>query len=180
MHANIGLVRPAGPEDAAACVAIYRPYVLDTAISWELEVPTVDEMAARITAARQTHEWLVLERDDRVIGYAYAHALYRVASYRWSAQTGIYVDAGHHRAGGGRRLYAQLLRRLTERGYRRAIAGITQPNAASNGFHRSFGFTEAGLYRRVEWKLGSWHDVAWMELDLLGDADQGAPAGPIT
>ncbi|SPM29959.1 GNAT family N-acetyltransferase [Mycobacterium terramassiliense] len=180
MHASIGRVRPAGPEDAPACAAIYRPYVLDTAISWELEVPTVDEMAARITAARQTHEWLVLEHDDRVIGYAYGHALYRVASYQWSAQTGIYVDADHHRTGGGRELYTQLLRRLAERGYRRAVAGITQPNAASNGFHRSFGFTEAGLYRRVEWKLGSWHDVAWMQLDLLGDADRGAPAGPIT
>lgn len=180
MHASIGLVRPAGPEDAHACVAIYRPYVLDTAISWELEVPTVDEMAARITAARETHEWLVLEQDDRVIGYAYAHALYRVASFQWSAQTGIYIDPDHHRAGGGRELYTRLLRRLTERGYRRAIAGITQPNAASNGFHRSFGFTEAGLYRRVEWKLGSWHDVAWMQLDLLGDTDQGAPADPIT
>jgi phosphinothricin acetyltransferase len=154
--------------------------VLDTAISWEIEVPTVAEMAGRIAAARETHEWLVLERGDRVIGYAYGHALYRVASYRWSAQTGIYVDADHHRAGGGRELYSQLLRRLTERGYRRAIAGITQPNEASNGFHRSFGFTDAGLYRRVEWKLGSWHDVAWMQLDLPGDADRDAPAGPIS
>lgn len=173
-------MRPAVPQDAAACVAIYRPYVLDTAISWEVEVPTVDEMAARITAARETHEWLVLEHDERVIGYAYGHALYRVASYRWSAQTGIYVDADHHRAGGGRGLYTRLLRRLAERGYRRAIAGITQPNEASNGFHRSFGFQEVGLYRRVEWKLGKWHDVAWMQLDLLGDADRDAPAGPIT
>ncbi|OBI52745.1 GNAT family N-acetyltransferase [Mycobacterium sp. E787] len=180
MQASIGLVRPAAAEDAAACVAIYRPYVLDTAISWEVDVPSVDEMAARIIAARATHEWLVLERDARVIGYAYGHALYRVASYRWSAQTGIYIDTDHHRAGGGRSLYTQLLRRLTERGYRRAIAGITQPNEASNGFHRSFGFTEVGLYRRVEWKNGSWHDVAWMQLDLLGDADPDAPAGPIT
>ncbi len=180
MQASIGLVRPAAPEDAGACLAIYRPYVLDTAISWEVDVPSVDEMAARILAARETHDWLVLERDDRVIGYAYGHALYRVASYRWSAQTGIYVDTDHHRAGGGRRLYTQLLRRLAERGYRRAIAGITQPNEASNGFHRSFGFAEVGLYRRVQWKHGSWHDVAWLQLDLLGDADQDAPAGPIT
>lgn len=180
MQANIGRVRPATPQDAAACVAIYRPYVLNTAISWEVEVPSVAEMAARVMAARETHEWLVLERDERVIGYAYGHALYRVASYRWSAQTGIYVDTDHHRAGGGRQLYTQLLGRLTARGYRRAIAGITQPNEASNGFHRSFGFTDAGLYRRVEWKLGRWHDVAWMQLDLLNGAEQDAPAGPIT
>ena len=92
---------------------------------------------------------------------------------------GIYIDVDHHRAGGGRKLYTQLLRRITERGYLRAFAGITQPNEASNGFHRSFGFQDAGVYRRVEWKHDSWHDVAWMQLDLLGSADQDGPPGPI-
>jgi L-amino acid N-acyltransferase YncA len=179
MPTSVGVVRPASRQDAAACVAIYRPYVRDTTISWEIEVPTVDEMAARIGAARDAHEWLVLERDDQIIGFAYAHALRRLPSYQWSAETGIYVSAGHHRSGVGRKLYTQLLRRLTERGYRRAFAGITQPNDASNGFHRSFGFQDAGLYRRVEWKHDSWHDVAWMQLDLLGAADQDDPPGPI-
>jgi L-amino acid N-acyltransferase YncA len=180
MQASIGPVRPASAQDAAACIAIYRPYVEDTAISWESEVPTVAEMAARIVAAREKHEWLVLEGDDQIIGFAYAHALNRLAAaYQWSVQTGIYVDVDHHRTGGGRQLYTQLLRRLAERGYRRAMAGITQPNEASNEFHRSFGFQDAGLYRRIEWKHDSWHDVAWMQLDLLGSADQGGPPGPI-
>jgi L-amino acid N-acyltransferase YncA len=180
---SIGLVRPASAQDAAACVAIYRPYVLDTAISWEIEVPTVEEMAARIAAARENHEWLVVERDDRVVGFAYGQTLKRLASFRWSAETGIYVHPDHQRAGAGRGLYTRLLRRLTERGYRQAFAGITQPNEASNGFHRSFGFQEAGLYRHVEWKLGCWHDVAWMQLDLAGSdnrADPEAPPDPIT
>jgi L-amino acid N-acyltransferase YncA len=179
MQASKGLVRPASPQDATACVEIYRPYVLDTAISWEIEVPTVDEMAARIAGLRDTHEWLVLERDGQLIGFAYGQPLKRLATFQWSAETGIYVDVDHHRAGGGRKLYTQLIRRLTERGYRRAFAGITQPNEASNGFHRSFGFQEAGLYRRVQWKHDRWHDVAWMQLDLLGTADQDEPPSPI-
>jgi phosphinothricin acetyltransferase len=179
MQASVSVVRPASPQDANACVAIYRPYVEHTAISWEIEVPTVGEMAARITRLRETHEWLVLESDDRVIGFAYGQPLKRLASFDWSAETGIYVDVDHHRAGGGRILYTELLRRLRERGYRQALAGITQPNEASNGFHRSFGFQDAGLYRRVEWKHDSWHDVAWMQLDLLGTAEQDGPPAPI-
>jgi L-amino acid N-acyltransferase YncA len=178
MQASTGLVRPASRLDAAACLAIYRPYVLDTVISWEIEAPSVDEMAARIASARITHEWLVLERGERIVGFAYAHALIRLPSYQWSAETGIYVDAGEQRSGAGRALYARLLGRLVERGYRRALAGITQPNEASNGFHRSFGFEDAGLYRRVEFKHGSWHDVAWMQLDLPG-TDPDAPPRPI-
>jgi L-amino acid N-acyltransferase YncA len=179
MQTGGSLVRPASSADAAACVAVYRPYVENTAISWEIEVPAVSEMAARIAAARENHEWLVLERAAQVIGFAYAHRLNHLETYRWSAEIGIYVDLERRRAGGGRLLYTQLLRRLTERGYRQAFAGITQPNEASNDFHRSFGFREVGLYRRVEWKHDSWHDVAWMQLDLLGDAEQNEPPGLI-
>jgi phosphinothricin acetyltransferase len=179
MRAISSIVRPASAQDAAACVAIYRPYVESTVISWEIEVPSVEEMASRIASAQKAHEWLVLEHNDQVIGFAYGHALNRLPSYKWSAETGIYVSCDHHRAGAGRQLYTQVLRRLTERGYRRAFAGITQPNEASNSFHRSFGFQDIGLYRRVEWKHNSWHDVAWMQLDLLGPADPDEPPGPI-
>ncbi|WP_156689100.1 GNAT family N-acetyltransferase [Mycobacterium sp. Marseille-P9652] len=179
MRPTGGLVRPASPEDAAACVAIYRPYVEQTAISWEIEVPAVSEMAARIAAARATHEWLVLEDGHGVVGFAYGQSFYRLPAFRWSAQTGLYIEAGHHRAGGGRLLYTRLLHRLAERGYRQALAGITQPNDASNAFHRSFGFEDAGLYRRAAWKHDAWHDIAWMQLDLLGAAGSGDPPSPI-
>ena len=73
-------VRPASAQDAAACLAIYRPYVQNTAISWEIEVPTTDEMAARIEGLRATHAWLVLERDDQIIGFAYGQPLKRLAA----------------------------------------------------------------------------------------------------
>lgn len=171
----IGRVRPASPRDAAACLAIYRPYV-DTTVSWELEVPSEGEMAARIADA---HEWLLLEREGRVVAFAYGHVLWRLPSFQWSVETGIYVDPGQHRSGCGHQLYTELLRRLAERGYRQAFAGITQPNEASNGFHRSFGFREAGLYRRVAWKNGRWHDVAWMQRELPGGADPDEPPGRV-
>ena len=178
MEPNSTAVRPASTQDAAACVAIYRPYVHETAISWETEVPTTAEMAKRIAGLRATHEWLVLERDEQVIGFAYGQPLKRLATFRWSTETGIYVDADHRRSGGGRQLYRQLLRRLAERGYRQAFAGITQPNEASNGLHRSFGFQDAGLFRSAAWKDGGWHDVAWMQLELRGTGGQDQPLIP--
>lgn len=173
-------VRPASSVDASACVAIYRPYVEDTAITFETEAPTTEQMASRIVAAREAHEWLVLEQDHEIVGYAYAHAFNPRAAYQWSVETSIYVVAHYYRSGGGRRLYTHLLRRLIDRGYRRAFAGITQPNEASNAFHRSFGFEHAGLYRSVGWKHGRWHDVAWMQLNLRGAAEDNSPPTPIT
>jgi L-amino acid N-acyltransferase YncA len=172
-------VRPATAADAAACVEIYRPYVLDTAITFETDVPTVAEMADRIVDARVMHEWLVLEVDGEVTGYAYAHQFNSRAAYQWSVETSVYLAQDRLRSGGGRMLYAELLRRLAERGFRRAFAGIAQPNDASNALHHAFGFRRAGHYRRVGWKLGAWHDVQWWQLDLLRPDDDASPPRPI-
>jgi hypothetical protein len=55
-------VRPVSAQDAAACLAIYRPYAQNTAISWEIDIPTVGEMAARIEGLRATTNGLTRAR----------------------------------------------------------------------------------------------------------------------
>jgi phosphinothricin acetyltransferase len=160
------LIRSATAADAVACANIYAPYVTGTCISFELEPPTSLQFVERIAAAQALHEWLVAERDGEVVGYAYGHEFNERAAYSWSCETSVYVAMDLRSMGVGRALYEALLDYLAERGYRRAFAGITLPNDASVGFHRSFGFEEAGRYRRVGWKEGAWHDVAWMQRDL--------------
>ena len=78
MEGSSSGMRAASARDAAACLEIYRPYVLNTAITWKIDVPTVAEMAARIDGLRATHEWLVLERDDQIIGFAYGQPMKRL------------------------------------------------------------------------------------------------------
>ncbi|CAN5729262.1 GNAT family N-acetyltransferase [soil metagenome] len=172
-------MRTATVDDAAACAAIYAPYVRDTAITFETTVPTTVEMATRIAAALAAHEWLVLESPDGVIGYAYAREFKSRAAYGWSVETSVYLAPVQRRGGGGRLLYTELLTRLAGRGYRRAFAGITLPNDASIAFHRALGFTDCGVFRRVGWKLSAWRDVAWLQVDLL-PAGQDPPAAPDT
>ncbi len=163
-------VRDATPDDAAACAAIYAPYVTDTAISFETEPPDTEEMTRRIAGA---HAWLVLEEDGKVLGFAYAGPFAKRAAYRWSCETSIYLEPGRRRTGAGRALYEALFERLRERGFRRAIAGMTLPNDASAGLHRALGFEPAGVYRKVGWKHGAWRDVARVQKDLSDD--EGAP-----
>jgi len=172
------VVRPATVADAAACAAIYRPYVLETAVTFETEPPSDDQMAARIADYAATHAWLVLEREGELLGYAYAHRLGERAAYDWSCETSIYVAPDTRGAGVGRTLYQGLLARLAERGYRRAYALIALPNPASIAIHERFGFETVGVLRRVGWKLGGWHDVAWLQRDLL-DGDAGGPPAPL-
>ncbi|MBW0118517.1 GNAT family N-acetyltransferase [Pseudonocardia abyssalis] len=170
-------VRDAIEDDAAACAAIYAPYVTGTAISFESDPPTAAEMAGRIAAAQRTHAWLVLTDGSGVRGYAYGGRFAARSAYRWSCEVSVYLETGLRRTGGGRALYAELLPRLAARGYRTAFAGMTLPNAASAGLHRALGFEPAGTYRRVGWKAGQWHDVAWMQCPL-GPPDETAPDDP--
>jgi L-amino acid N-acyltransferase YncA len=172
------LIRNASAErDAAACAAIYAPYVRATPISLEERPPSTSELAERITNTTRTHPWLVAQDGDDVLGYAYATRHRERASYRWAADVTVYVSEGHQRRGIGRALYRTLFDMLGLQGFRIACAGITLPNAASVGLHESLGFQPVGIYRRIGWKLGAWHDVGWWQLPLGGGED-GPPAEP--
>lgn len=164
-------VRDASAADAEACAAIYAPYVHGTAITFELEPPTVEEMAERIAKAQSTHAWLVLEDDGQVVGYAYGGPMKPRPAYRWSCEVSVYVAPTHHRTGAGRTLYDALFSRLTARGYRTAVAGVTLPNPASEALHKSLGFEPIGIYRNIGWKHDTWHDVAWSQRPLSQQPD---------
>jgi L-amino acid N-acyltransferase YncA len=169
-------VRDATEHDAAACAAIYAPYVTDTVITFESEPPTAGEMGQRIAAARRTHAWVVLEDGGRVVGYAYGGPFRSREAWQWACEVSVYLETGRRRSGGGRALYEALFDRLTERGYRTAVAGMTVPNEASEGLHRALGFQPVGVYPRIGWKFGAWHDVAFARRGL--GADDGPP-GPL-
>ena len=169
-------IRDAVPADGAACAAVYRPYVTDTVITFEYEPPPAEQMAHRIEAAQERHAWVVLEEDDRVVGYAYAAPVKERAAYRWACEVSVYLEMGRRRTGAGRALYEALFERLIQRGFRIAVAGLTLPNDASEGLHLAVGFEPVGVYRGIGWKLGRWHDVARMQ-KLLVDGD-GAPPEP--
>ena len=171
-------VRDATPDDAATCAAIYAPYVRDTAVTFETEPPDAKEFARRIAAATAKHAWLVLVDDGRITGYAYGSPFKERAAYRFACEVSVYLAQGLRRSGGGRALYTALLPRLAERGYRTAAAGMTLPNEASVGLHRALGYTPVRTFRRVGWKLGRWHDVAWTRCDLgrVGEPTRPVPA----
>ena len=154
-------IRRATPADAAVLREIYRPYVETTAISFELEVPSIEEFQRRISVAVEGWSWLVAEVDGKLVGYAYASAHRARQAYRSSVETSAYVREDYQRQGIGRALYTQLLKELGERGFGSAFAGITLPNDASVGFHESLGFEPIGVFPRVGRKFGAWYDVAW-------------------
>jgi phosphinothricin acetyltransferase len=172
-------IRTAVAADAAVLREIYRPYVETTAVSFELEVPSIEEFQRRIAVAVEGWSWLVAEVDGRQVGYAYASAHRAREAYRASVETSAYVRQDYQRQGIGRALYTQLFQELCERSFGSAYAAITLPNEASVGFHESLGFKPIGVFPRVGRKFGAWHDVAWFYRPLneprVGSAVSAAP-----
>jgi len=169
--AAIMIIRTATVADAPAIAAIYAPIVAATAISFEVEAPGVKEMRERIVATLQRLPWLVATADaadpsGALLGYVYASRHRERAAYQWSVDVTAYVHESARGRGVGKALYARLFELLVELGYCQAFAGIALPNPASVALHESLGFTSLGVYRRVGFKLGNWHDVGWWQKTL--------------
>lgn len=163
-------IRPADPaRDAARCAAIYSPFVRGSAVSFEERPPSADQFAERITRITETHPWLVAEQGEQLAGFAYGCPHRERAAYRWAAEVTVYVDPAHHRHGVGRSLYQRLFELLKAQGLYVLCAGVTLPNPASVALHESLGFVPVGVYRRIGFKLGRWHDVGWWQLALRPD-----------
>lgn len=160
------VIHDATPADAEVCVQIYAHYVLNTTVTFELEVPDAAEMARRIAAAQQRHVWLIAERDGQVIGYASAGQFRVRAAFLHSAETAIYLREDARGHGDGSALYTELLARLAQLGHHRAIAVVTVPNKASAQLQKKLGFRYAGTLTEVGYKFDRWLDIQYYEKSL--------------
>lgn len=102
------MIRLATPEDAAEILKIYAPYVENTAISFEYEVPSEEEFRGRVESTLKRYPYIVAEQEGHIIGYAYVSIFHERKAYDWAVETSIYVDKDYKRSGCGKLLYQAL------------------------------------------------------------------------
>ena len=169
------MIRLATAADAEAILAIYAPYISNTSITFETEVPAVSSFAGRIETYLQSWPWLVYEMDGIVAGYAYATRHRERTAYQWSVECSVYMHDNYLRKGIARQLYEKLFRLLKMQGFTTVYAVINLPNDRSVAFHESIGFTYFATYEKVGYKLGKWKNVGWWQLRLNEFPDEPAP-----
>ena len=160
----------AAPEDAARLLEIYAYYVKNTAVTFEYDVPAVEEFRKRIEETLKKYPYLVLKTGDGIIGYAYAGVFKNRAAYSRSCEVSIYLDRDKRRQGYGRALYAALEEKLKELGILNLYACIADPitedeylNKDSERFHERLGYKKVGEFHKCGYKFGRWYGMVCME-----------------
>lgn len=178
-------IRMASAADATALLEIYRPYVEQTAITFEYNVPSIEEFTRRITHTLKKYPYLVAERDRAIVGYAYASPFKERAAYDWAVEVSIYLRQGCGRHGCGTRLYGALetlLRAQHITNLNACIACTEQEDAhLTNGsvaFHSRLGYRMVGTFRQCGFKFGTWYDMCWMEKQIGEHPANPAPVLP--
>lgn len=159
-------IRPAKPADAANLLAIYSPYIINTAFTFETEVPSTENFSQRIITYQQNWPWLVYEVNGVIAGYAYAAKHRDRAAYQWCVESSVYVHNDFQQKGIAKGLYKTLFEILRYQGCRNVYAGITLPNDKSIAFHKNYGFARLADYKNIGYKINKWHTVSWWQLQL--------------
>ncbi|WP_270521734.1 GNAT family N-acetyltransferase [Sellimonas intestinalis] len=168
-------VRTASPWDAEQILAVYAPYVEHTAITFEYEVPDLEEFQKRIGTTLQRYPYLVSERGKEIVGFAYLSPFKGRAAYDWSAEVSIYVKDSMRKCGIGRRLYEEIERIAREQHLLNLNACIGYPEKEdeyltknSVQFHAHMGYQMVGEFHKSGYKFGRWYDMVWME-KMIGE-----------
>ena len=160
------MIRFATEADVPAILDIYAPYIMDTTITFEYDVPCKKEFLQRFYTITAQFPWLVWEENGEILGYAYASAPYARAAYRWCAEPSVYLKSTARGQGIGRKLYAALEEILKLQGYQVLYALITQDNTDSLRFHEKLGYKISVLFPNCGFKHGRWLGVYWLEKRL--------------
>ena len=158
-------IRSATAADAAAIADIYNWYIAHSTITFEVDPVSADEMARRVVGVLAAHEWLVLEGEGELLGYAYAGRFRERAAYGQATESTIYLRHDLPGKGFGAPLYAELIRRTFARGYRHMVGAIALPNEPSVRLHERLGFVKAGHLFRIGCKFERWIDVGNWQLE---------------
>lgn len=179
-------IRLASAEDAAAVRDIYAPYVLTTAITFDLVPPSVEEMEHKITSTLAARPFLVAENDERVLGFAYASAFRPREAYIHAIETSVYLDQDYKGRGLGRRLYTALENILRLQHVYTANACISYIDPAdeyspttSRLFHERMGYTQCAHIPNCGRKFDRWYGIIWMQKELLPLSQEPQPFIPL-
>ncbi|WP_343006219.1 N-acetyltransferase family protein, partial [Intestinibacter bartlettii] len=153
--------RLADVSDTKEILDIYAPYITDTAITFEYDIPSIEEFRGRIEHISLEYPYVVCTYKDEIIGYAYAHRYGERAAFQWDVELSIYLDMNYKSLGIGKILYNKVIEILKLQNVQNIYACITSANDKSIKFHEKMGFEFIGIFKDTGYKFDKWYDITW-------------------
>ncbi len=156
------MIRPARIDDAPGIEAISTPAILETAITFNDRVKSVDEIAEMIA----DRPFFVAEEAGEVVGFASYTQFRRADGYRFTIEHTIMLAEEAHGKGLGRALMVALMDHARAAGMHSIWAGISAENPQGIAFHERLGFDHVARLPEVGFKFGRWMDLVLMRRSL--------------
>ncbi|MGN1267270.1 MAG: GNAT family N-acetyltransferase [Dorea sp.] len=181
------IIRKAELRDAKALRDIYAPYVKNTAITFEYEIPSEEEFVVRMKKVQKRYPYFVAEQAGEILGYAYASVFHVRAAYDWAVETSIYLKESQKKRGLGRKLYGALEEALKKQNILNLYACIGYPEVEdeyltknSVEFHAHLGYRMIGEFKKCGYKFGRWYNMVWMEKFIGEHVEEPLPVQPFS
>jgi len=162
-------IRDAVLSDLPRITEIHNYYVVNTHITFDVQPFKPEDRLPWFSDHTAGHRYRLLvaeEPGSGILGYATTGRHRAKAAYDTTVEASIACDPNATRKGLGTKLYQALFAALANEDINRIVAGIAQPNDASNALHEKFGFQPIGTFTAVGRKFDKYWDVRWMERPL--------------
>ena len=176
------IIRTATIEDAPTLLNIYKPYVENTAVSFEYNAPTIDEFKTRIENTLKKYPYIVAEEEGKILGYCYVSQFKTRPAFSHSVETSIYIEENSHKKGVGKALYLKMEELLIKQNITNMNACIIYPRKKdpyltkdSYHFHKKMGYRKVAEFTKCGYKFNRWYNMIWME-KIIGEHKKDEPS----
>ena len=163
---DVPIIRFIKNRDIPEVLEIYKPFIISSSITPEYDIPHMHRFSTKIKSIAKYYPVLVCEVNKKIIGYTYANKYRLAQGHLWTVESSIYLSPDYYGKGVAKNLYQALFAILKLQNFINVFAGIVLPNKRSEIFHENLGFQKVGIFNKGIYKLGSWHDVKWFQLNV--------------
>lgn len=163
------MIRHCQEKDLNDILEIYNDAIINSTAVYTYSPSTLQDRSSWFKQKMEDgFPVLVLEENNKVIGFATFGPFRPWPAYKYSIEHSVYVHKDYREKGIGTKLLKEIIGIANKENYATLIAGIDATNEQSIKTHERLGFTYSGTIQKVGFKFDRWLDLSFYQLELNG------------
>jgi phosphinothricin acetyltransferase len=153
------MIRAARAEDAAELVALWNPWIRDTAVTFN----AVEKSEADLRAMISDRPCFLVYINNGVQGFATYSQFRGGIGYATCMEHTVILSPEARGTGAGRALMAGIEADAKAKGAHQMIAAVSGENPEGQAFHAAIGYQQIATIREAGFKFGRFMDLVLMQ-----------------